>query len=105
MLTNELIRLPERVDGFMAEQRQFAERTDQRLETIDGRLERMDDRLDRMEQDAARSNNRYSEAQARAQASTIALALDFDLVRIVPNEELARMCGCRPQRTCQTVTW
>ena len=85
ILTDELIRLPERFD-------RFAERTDQTLERIDGRLERMDHRFDRFEQDGAHSKNRYSEAQAAGQAASIALALDYDFIRIVPNEELARMC-------------
>ena len=106
ILTDELIRLPERFDRFAEEQWQFADRTDQTLERIDGRLERMDhcfdridgrlerldDRFDRMEGDAAHSKNRDSEAQAAGQAASIALALDYDFIRIVPNEELARMC-------------
>ena len=85
ILTDELIRLPERFD-------EFAERTDQTLERIDGRLETMYDRFDRIEQDAAHSKNRDSEAQAVGQAAGIALALDYDFIRIVPNEELAHSC-------------
>ena len=84
ILTDELIRLPERFDGF-------AERTDEHLGRIDGHLQRIDERFERMERDGAYSKNWDSEAQAVERAASIALVLDYDLIRIVPNEELARM--------------
>ena len=84
ILTDQLIRLPERFD-------EFAERTDAHLGRIDGHLQRIDDRFERMEQDGSHSKNRNSEEQAAEQAPSIALALDYDLVRRVSNEELARM--------------
>ena len=91
ILTDQLIRLPERFDAFVEEHREFAERVDGHLERVDGHLRRIDDRFEGMEQDGSHSKNRNSEKQAAEQAASIALALDYELVRRVSNEEMARM--------------
>ena len=77
ILTDELIRLPERFE-------EFASRTNQRFDRIDARF-------DRMERDGSQSKNRDSETQAVDQAAIIALTLGLDFVRRATTEELVRM--------------
>ena len=91
ILTDELITLPERfaafaarVDDFVAKQELFNDEQRQFNQ-------RVDSRFDRIERDLSHFKNRFSESQVADEAATIAMAMDFTLVRILSNSDLVLM--------------
>ncbi len=92
ILTDELITLPERfatfaarVDDFIVQQEQFNDEQRQFNQ-------RVDSRFDRIERDLSHFKNRFSESQVADEAFTIAMAMGFNLVRVLSNSDLVQMC-------------
>ena len=113
ILTDELITLPERfaafaarVDDFIAMQERFNEEQRQFNQQVGGFItqqeqfndeqrqfnRRVDSRFDRIEGDLSHFKNQFSESQMADEAFTIAMAMGFDLVRVLSNSDLVQIC-------------
>ena len=92
LLTDELVKLPERFA-------KYAEATDKRLESIEGQLTQIDGRLTRMDRDFGRFRGQFARASVERAATVVAmdlndardLALDETTVTVLSRQDLRDM--------------
>ena len=78
----------DRMDERLDRMDERFDRTDERLSNIDGRLDRSDERSDKMEQHLGYLRGAHAANTARQNASLIADDLGYQVITLLPREEL-----------------